>query len=92
MHLLWNQSGQVHPCMFKGPNIRGMTTKVLHIIGEHRTSFKEHKKIMVDEHNRLRAIVARGEETRGVGNQPQPSASNMMEVVWDDELALTAQA
>ena len=43
------------------------------------------KKLATQLHNRLRAQVARGEEIRGHPG-PQPSASNMMQMVsvWDD--------
>ncbi|XP_046743306.1 venom allergen 5-like [Diprion similis] len=43
------------------------------------------KKIIVDEHNRLRSAIAMGTVSG------QPAASNMMEMVWDDELAYLAQ-
>ncbi|GBP27462.1 Venom allergen 3 [Eumeta japonica] len=43
------------------------------------------KQAIVDAHNRLRQSVALGHVSR------QPPAANMMEMVWDDELAATAQ-
>ncbi|CAG0883242.1 unnamed protein product [Darwinula stevensoni] len=50
----------------------------------------EEKSIIVDAHNRLRTNVATGQETQG-NPGPQPSASNMRRMVWDDGLAATAQ-
>ncbi|CAH0725316.1 unnamed protein product, partial [Brenthis ino] len=43
------------------------------------------KQAIVDAHNRLRQSVALGQVSS------QPPAANMMEMVWDDELAVTAQ-
>ena len=45
------------------------------------------KQALVDKHNELRRKVARGEETNG----PQPAASNMRKLVWNEELAVIAQ-
>ncbi|EDW83275.1 uncharacterized protein Dwil_GK22774 [Drosophila willistoni] len=45
----------------------------------------EEKSIIMQEHNRLRQLVATG---RYPG---QPGAENMREIVWDDELAARAQ-
>ncbi|XP_029047148.1 venom allergen 5-like [Osmia bicornis bicornis] len=45
----------------------------------------EEKQAILDEHNRLRQLVALG-QIHG-----QPSAANMREMVWDDELAAIAQ-
>ncbi|TDG48396.1 hypothetical protein AWZ03_005141 [Drosophila navojoa] len=45
----------------------------------------EEKSIILQEHNRLRQLVATG---RYPG---QPGAENMREIVWDDELAARAQ-
>ncbi|XP_024867089.1 venom allergen 3-like isoform X3 [Temnothorax curvispinosus] len=45
----------------------------------------EEKQIILDEHNRLRQLVALG-QIHG-----QPGAANMMEMIWDDELAAIAQ-
>ncbi|KAL7299648.1 hypothetical protein TKK_0007409 [Trichogramma kaykai] len=50
----------------------------------------EEKKAIVDLHNRLRMKVARGEELRGAPG-PQPAATNMQMLEWDEELAQTAQ-
>ena len=41
----------------------------------------------MDKHNELRRKVAKGKET--IGNQP--AAANMNELVWDEELAVSAQ-
>lgn len=41
-------------------------------------------------HNQLRNLVAIGAETRGLNEQPQPSASNMRELEWDRELEYIA--
>ncbi|XP_068217770.1 uncharacterized protein [Palaemon carinicauda] len=46
--------------------------------------------MIIDYHNKFRAIVAQGRETRGATG-PQPSASNMRMLEWDDELAIIAQ-
>jgi len=48
------------------------------------------KQAIVDKHNELRRTVAKGEETRGKPG-PQPAASDMLMMVWDDELAFIAQ-
>ncbi|XP_043602415.1 venom allergen 5.02-like isoform X1 [Bombus pyrosoma] len=45
----------------------------------------EEKQTILDEHNRLRQLVALG-QING-----QPSAANMREMIWDDELAAMAQ-
>ncbi|XP_023321440.1 venom allergen 3 [Eurytemora carolleeae] len=50
----------------------------------------EEKQIILNTHNRLRAIIARGEEKRGAPG-PQPPASNMKILEWDEELATIAQ-
>ncbi|XP_068225153.1 uncharacterized protein [Palaemon carinicauda] len=42
-------------------------------------------------HNRLRSHIASGKETRG-NPGPQPSATSMLELQWDSELAEIAQA
>ncbi|XP_069982066.1 venom allergen 5.01-like [Penaeus vannamei] len=46
---------------------------------------------ILSAHNNYRALVARGEESRG-NPGPQPSAANINELVWSDELAMIAQA
>ena len=45
---------------------------------------------IVDYHNKLRAKIANGEETRGRSGG-QPKAANMRKMVWNDDLALVAQ-
>ena len=45
---------------------------------------------IVNKHNDLRRQVAKGLETQGKPG-PQPSASNMRQMVWDDNLANAAQ-
>ena len=54
--------------------------------------FQADKDAIVQKHNELRAKVANGEEKLG---QPagtgQPKASNMRQLVWNDELAEVAQ-
>ncbi|XP_043247864.1 venom allergen 3-like isoform X2 [Colletes gigas] len=45
---------------------------------------------IVDKHNELRQRVASGQEKRGSPG-PQPAATNMQNVSWDDELAEIAQ-
>ena len=44
----------------------------------------EERAAVVAQHNRLRAVVARGETN-------QPSAADMQELQWDEELAMVAQ-
>jgi len=46
------------------------------------------KKLIVAKHNELRRKVAKGEEKDA---KEQPKASNMREMVWNDELAAIAQ-
>ena len=48
------------------------------------------KNVIVSLHNKLRSQVALGQEFRGVAGA-QPPASNMLEMSWDDELAVVAQ-
>ncbi|KAL7299644.1 hypothetical protein TKK_0007406 [Trichogramma kaykai] len=48
------------------------------------------KRAIVDLHNELRKNVARGLESRGEPG-PQPAATNMKLLKWDDKLARTAQ-
>ncbi|KAL7299645.1 hypothetical protein TKK_0007407 [Trichogramma kaykai] len=50
----------------------------------------EEKRAIVDEHNRLRMKVARGEEFRGAPG-PQPKPVRMETLVWDNKLAEAAQ-
>lgn len=48
------------------------------------------KDAIVNKHNELRARIAKGEETQGVGGG-QPKAANMLKMIWSDELAAVAQ-
>ena len=46
----------------------------------------------MDKYNSLRRKIANGHEDRSAdGKTFQPKAANMMEVEWDDELAVQAQ-
>lgn len=47
-------------------------------------------KTVVELHNKLRSGLANGQEGRGSPG-PQPPAANMLEMVWDEELAAVAQ-
>jgi len=49
------------------------------------------KDAIVAKHNELRRKVAKGEETKGLNGQAQPSATDMNELKWNDELAEIAQ-
>jgi len=51
---------------------------------------EDDKRTILRVHNQLRAKVARGDEQAGAPG-PQPSASNMIEMTWDEELARVAQ-
>ena len=68
-------------CLHSGPSA-ACTAKTVE-----RDLTEAAKQGLVDKHNELRRKVARGEETNG----PQPAASNMKKVVWNDELAVIAQ-
>ncbi len=48
------------------------------------------QKAIVDKHNALRRIIANGKESRGSPG-PQPPASNMRQMKWDNDLAKAAQ-
>ncbi|XP_024876005.1 venom allergen 5-like [Temnothorax curvispinosus] len=45
---------------------------------------------VLDSHNLYRAVIASGKENRG-NPGPQPAARTMMELIWDDELAVIAR-
>ncbi|XP_076028766.1 uncharacterized protein LOC143017778 [Oratosquilla oratoria] len=51
----------------------------------------EERVLILQEHNKYRAKVARGEEANGHPG-PQYSASDMMQFEWNEELAVVAQA
>nr|CAD7194453.1 unnamed protein product [Timema douglasi] len=57
---------------------------------EPRPLSQEEKEIILNIHNRMRSDVALGKEVKGDPG-PQPQASDMMQMVWDDELARIAQ-
>ncbi|CAL4059492.1 unnamed protein product, partial [Meganyctiphanes norvegica] len=59
-------------------------------IKQRGVTWKEKFEIL-EKHNSFRAKVARGEELRGYLG-PQPSASNMRQLVWNNQLAEVAQA
>ena len=66
----------------------------MHFTGyEYNTDwFKADKDAIVQKHNDLRARVANGDETLGKPEGTgQPKASNMRQLVWNDELAVVAQ-
>ncbi|XP_046655340.1 uncharacterized protein LOC124348961 isoform X2 [Daphnia pulicaria] len=50
----------------------------------------KNRQVILDAHNALRSIVASGQESRGRPG-PQPQASNMQIMTWDEELATVAQ-
>ncbi|XP_039301713.1 venom allergen 5 [Solenopsis invicta] len=45
---------------------------------------------VLDSHNLYRVLIASGNESRG-NPGPQPAARAMMELIWDDELAVIAR-
>ena len=71
-------------CLHQGPS-EACTAKTVE-----RDLTEAAKQALVDKHNELRRKVAKGEETRGHPG-PQPPASNMNQLVWDDEVAKMAQ-
>ncbi|XP_076366437.1 venom allergen 3-like [Tachypleus tridentatus] len=66
-------------CIYRSRACPGKT-----LIGSNRLTIY-HKRQIVGEHNRLRALVARGQE-RGL-----PAATNMLVMTWDEELERIAQ-
>jgi len=52
---------------------------------------EDDKKAILEIHNNLRSRVAAGKEKKG-NPGPQPSATNIQELVWNDQLAVAAQA
>merc|ERR1712111_320987 len=63
-------------CKYSGPSPACAAKTSINTITE------EQKKIIVDKHNELRRRVAKGQEP------DQPPASNMKEMVWNEEIAL----
>ena len=51
---------------------------------------QEIKEAIVEKHNKLRAKVANGKETRGVDGA-EPPASDMRVLEWNEDLAEVAQ-
>ncbi|RLU27432.1 hypothetical protein DMN91_001236, partial [Ooceraea biroi] len=45
---------------------------------------------VLESHNFYRVAIANGKESRG-NPGPQPAARSMMELIWDDELAVIAR-
>lgn len=66
-------------CKYKGPS-RSCRAKTIF-----RTVSSEGKAAILDRHNQLRRKVAKGQEW------PQPAATNMKKLVWNNELAEIAQ-
>lgn len=71
-------------CQYKGygPNCNGTPLK--------RGVTEEEKEVILDIHNKWRSTIAQGKERRGSPG-PQPGASDMKIMVWDEELARIAQ-
>lgn len=68
-------------CKWTGPS----TACTAKMIPNQNVITEEQKKIIVDKHNELKRKVAKGQEP------DQPAASNMKEMVWNEEIALIAQ-
>ncbi|CAL4076686.1 unnamed protein product [Meganyctiphanes norvegica] len=62
------------------------------IAGEiyHRGTSEDDKQSILEAHNKLRNKVAGGSEKKG-NPGPQPSGANLIELVWNDQLAVSAQ-
>ena len=71
-------------CKYHGGDPACMASSVMREVSE------VGQQIIVDKHNELRRLLAKGEEGRGIGGG-QPPAANMREMVWDEELATIAQ-
>jgi len=72
-------------CLYQGPSDSCARKTVL------RALSYDAQQAIVDKHNELRRKVAKGEETNNLAWGNQPPASNMRKLVWNDELAVTAQ-
>jgi len=68
-------------CIYPGPSVSCASKTIFRGLSE------EAKQLILDRHNELRSYVALGLETNGA----QPSASNMKKLVWNDEIAASAQ-
>lgn len=73
----------IHPFGQPGSNCGGGFQK--------RGLSNEDARLILHEHNRLRSLVASGNEARGAPG-PQPPANNMRLLEWDDELSRVAQS
>jgi len=72
-------------CKYKGPNrYAGLDKNYCEDLMERGVSAEEQEEVL-EEHNRLRKLVASG------GQPPLPKAKNMRNLVWDEDLALLAQ-
>lgn len=72
-------------CLYPNPNPAQACGRV------QSTGFSQSEKNeIVNKHNDLRQYVASGKEKRG-NPGPQPAATNMQTMSWDDELATVAQ-
>lgn len=70
-------------CLYQGPSVA-----CGNLLGSGVSDSE--KATIVHLHNQVRAKVANGQEDRGSPG-PMPSASNMKELQWDDEIASVAQ-
>ncbi|TRY68227.1 hypothetical protein TCAL_05216 [Tigriopus californicus] len=70
-------------------NAKGYGAKCTRVLGDGVSKFEKAEIMRV--HNEFRAKLANGLEKRGRPG-PQPSAADMEEMEWDDELARVAQA
>lgn len=73
-------------CLYCGVDLNNCNNKVC----TNGITTDDDKNAIVNAHNKFRRMVALGEVQSGDPG-PQPSAANMMELEWDDELASWAQ-
>jgi len=71
-------------CKYEGPSDTCSAQTI------YRELSADAKQAILDKHNELRRKVAKGEETDGAPG-PQPAASNMRKLVWNNELEAVAQ-
>ena len=85
-HILVAVSGQTSYCSITPSHTMCQHSGVSSYCGQYyyRGLTQAEKQEVLLEHNRLRSRVA-------VGSTAQPSAADMMELEWDDELATVAQ-